>query len=272
MPTLALPSATIDYHVVGPTNSAHPPIVRPRRSRGPPTLGRGRRPAGRQWLPLLPAHSAAGVAPHRVDTSGRWRRRPQSPGAATLLREFVATLGLADATLVCNDTGGAITSTHSTPIPSSSRASSSPTATPSTCFRRNRSLLFTLLQRKAGTARRRPTDASEADSAFPARCGSARQRHRRRFLRFGLRSDPRERTHPRRSDHVLAPHRSRGPGHRHATNAPGDQAGHDGVGCRRPLLHPSHGRTFAEVFPDAHFIESPRTHVRRSRPARPSSR
>jgi pimeloyl-ACP methyl ester carboxylesterase len=104
--TIDLPSGTIEYATYGPEDSAHPPIV----------FVHGVAVDHRLWQPVAELLSAAGyrcyaptlpLGSHRIPWGPQADRSPC--GAATLVREFVAELNLSDATLVANDTGGAVT-------------------------------------------------------------------------------------------------------------------------------------------------------------------
>ncbi|MED5800579.1 alpha/beta hydrolase [Gordonia sp. Z-3] len=104
--TITLPSGTVEYASYGPDKSAHPPIV----------FMHGVAVDHRLWQPvaeILAARGYRSYAPtmplgsHHIPWGPSADRSPR--GAARLLREFVDRLGLADATLVANDTGGAIT-------------------------------------------------------------------------------------------------------------------------------------------------------------------
>ena len=260
MPTLALPSATIDYHVVGPTNSAHSPIVfvhgvlvdhRLWAAVADRLAGNGYR----CYLPTLPlgSHRIAWTRPDGGDAD----RSPR--GAATLLREFVATLGLADATLVCNDTGGAITQYALDADPEFVARIVFTNCDAFDLFPPQPfKLLFTLLQRKpvlraAGQLMRvkpirhsplgvgllaNDIDADFSDSVFDPIRESARIRDDlTTFLRH---IDP--------ADLATVTPRM------HRVTRPVTMV----WGADDRCFTPSHGRTFAEVFPDAHFIEVPR--------------
>lgn len=106
MATVQLPSGTIDYDVIGPADSPQPPVLF---IHGVAIDNRLWRPAAellaakgfRCYLPILP------LGAHRIPWGADHDRSVR--GAASLIREFVAEFGLSDATLVANDTGGALT-------------------------------------------------------------------------------------------------------------------------------------------------------------------
>ncbi|WAC53932.1 alpha/beta fold hydrolase [Gordonia sp. SL306] len=104
--TIELPSGTIEYATYGPEDSPHPPIV----------FVHGAVVDHRLWRPVAELLAQAGyrchaptlpLGSHHIPWGPDADRSPQ--GAARLVREFVAELGLSDATLVANDTGGAVT-------------------------------------------------------------------------------------------------------------------------------------------------------------------
>ena len=105
MPQLALPQATIDYRVIGPDTSPHPPVV----------FVHGILVDSRLWtaaaqqlaeqgyrcfLPNLPLGS------HTIPVTDTAVLSPS--GMAELVHDFITELGLQDVTLVGNDTGGGI--------------------------------------------------------------------------------------------------------------------------------------------------------------------
>ena len=105
MPTIELPSATLNYHVAGPDDSTEPPVVFIH-----PVLA-----DGSLWLPVMERLAARGIRSYAPDWPLASHRIPlpedadQSPrGLARLVLDFMAALDLADVTLVGNDTGGAI--------------------------------------------------------------------------------------------------------------------------------------------------------------------
>lgn len=105
MPQAALTHATVDYRVVGPQDSPHPPVV----------FVHGILVDSRLWDPVADGLARLGfrcylpnwpLGSHTVpvhDTASL------SPGlVATMIREFVDAVGLDDVTLVGNDTGGGL--------------------------------------------------------------------------------------------------------------------------------------------------------------------
>ncbi len=104
--TIDLPSGTIEYATYGLATSPHPPIV----------FVHGAVVDHRLWEPVATLLAEAGyrcyaptfpLGAHRIPWGPTADRSPR--GAAGLVREFVAALGLSDVALVANDTGGAIT-------------------------------------------------------------------------------------------------------------------------------------------------------------------
>lgn len=103
MPTLTLPTATINYRVTGPEDSQFPPVV----------FVHGALVDHRLWDPVADILSAKGfrcllpdwpLGSHRIPVDSELS--PTS--VAAMVRDLVTTLGLDDVTLVGNDTGGAI--------------------------------------------------------------------------------------------------------------------------------------------------------------------
>jgi pimeloyl-ACP methyl ester carboxylesterase len=105
MPQIALEQATIDYRVLGPEDSPHPPVVFvhgilvdnrlwDRVADG--LASRGFRCYLPNW-PLgshtIPVNDGAELSPHEV---------------ATMIRDFIEALNLSDVTLIGNDTGGGL--------------------------------------------------------------------------------------------------------------------------------------------------------------------
>ncbi|MGC4963044.1 alpha/beta fold hydrolase [Gordonia sp. DT218] len=104
--TIELPSGTIEHTTYGPEDSPYPPIV----------FVHGAVVDHRLWRPVAELLAQAGyrchaptlpLGSHHIPWGPAADRSPQ--GAARLVRELVAQLGLSDATLVANDTGGAVT-------------------------------------------------------------------------------------------------------------------------------------------------------------------
>lgn len=105
MPQAVLKQATIDYRELGPEDSPHPPVL----------FVHGALVDGRLW-----AHVADGLArqgfrcivptwplgAHTIAVNDGADLSP--PGLATMIRDFMAAVGLADVTLVGNDSGGGL--------------------------------------------------------------------------------------------------------------------------------------------------------------------
>lgn len=106
LPTVELPSGVIEYATYGPADTALPPIVF---MHGAVVDHRLWEPVAellaerghRCFVPLMPLGS------HRIPWGPDADRSPR--GASRLLREFVGHFDLSPATLVANDTGGAVT-------------------------------------------------------------------------------------------------------------------------------------------------------------------
>jgi pimeloyl-ACP methyl ester carboxylesterase len=105
MPQVALDKATIDYRVFGPEDSPHPPVVFVHGvlvdSRLWDRVAEGLARQGfRCYLPTWPlgSHTTPVHDPSALSPSG----------VATMIRDFIAALGLSDVTLVGNDTGGGL--------------------------------------------------------------------------------------------------------------------------------------------------------------------
>jgi pimeloyl-ACP methyl ester carboxylesterase len=105
MPQVALEQATIDYRVLGPQDSAAPPVVFVHGilvdnrlwDRVAEALARD---GFRCYLPNLPLGSHTIAVNPSADLSPR--------GVAAMIRGFIDALGLSDVTLVGNDTGGGL--------------------------------------------------------------------------------------------------------------------------------------------------------------------
>ena len=106
MTQIDLPSGSIEYTTLGPAESAHPPVV----------FVHGVLIDHRLWLESATRLAAAGhrcylpllpLGAHHLPWGPEFDRSPR--GASRIVREFVDELELDDATIVCNDTGGAIT-------------------------------------------------------------------------------------------------------------------------------------------------------------------
>lgn len=106
LPTVELPSGVIEYATYGPVDSGHPPVVFvhgavvDHRLWEPTALLLAER-GFRCFVPLMPLGS------HHLPLGPGADRSPR--GMSRLLREFVARFDLSTATLVANDSGGAIT-------------------------------------------------------------------------------------------------------------------------------------------------------------------
>ncbi|MCT7661891.1 alpha/beta fold hydrolase [Mycobacterium deserti] len=105
MPQVALEHATIDYRVTGPEDSPHPPVVFvhgalvDRRLWDPVADGLARL-GFRCYLPNWPLGS------HTIPVNDNVLLSPDA--VTVMIRDFLDALGLADATLVGNDTGGGL--------------------------------------------------------------------------------------------------------------------------------------------------------------------
>lgn len=105
MPHVALDQATINYHVLGPENSPHPPVLfihgilvdHQLWSKVAEDLARR---GFRCILPDWPLGS------HTIPVNDRADLSPS--GVATMIRDFMVALDLSDVTLVGNDTGGGL--------------------------------------------------------------------------------------------------------------------------------------------------------------------
>jgi pimeloyl-ACP methyl ester carboxylesterase len=106
LPTVELPSGVIEYATYGPGDSALPPIV----------FVHGAVVDHRLWEPVATLLADRGyrchvpllpLGSHRIPWGSEADRSPR--GASRLLREFVDRFDLSAATLVANDTGGAVT-------------------------------------------------------------------------------------------------------------------------------------------------------------------
>ncbi|RAV11626.1 alpha/beta hydrolase [Mycolicibacterium sp. GF69] len=105
MPQLEMTHATVDYRVVGPQDSPHPPVV----------FVHGILVDSRLWDPVAEGLAHQGyrcylptwpLGSHTIPVNPGTQL---SPGAvAAMVREFIAALDLPDVTLVGNDTGGGL--------------------------------------------------------------------------------------------------------------------------------------------------------------------
>ncbi|WP_197376303.1 alpha/beta fold hydrolase [Mycolicibacterium baixiangningiae] len=103
MPSLTLPTATVEYRATGPENSEFPPVV----------FVHGALVDHRLWIPVADLLAARGfrcvlpdwpLGSHRIPVVGDLT----PAGVAAMVRDVITALGLEDVTLVGNDTGGAI--------------------------------------------------------------------------------------------------------------------------------------------------------------------
>jgi pimeloyl-ACP methyl ester carboxylesterase len=105
MPQVALEQATIEYRVLGPEDSSHPPVVFVHGilvdSRLWDRVADGLARLGfRCYLPNWPLGS------HTIPVNEGAELSPRA--VATMIRDFIDKLGLSDVTLVGNDTGGGL--------------------------------------------------------------------------------------------------------------------------------------------------------------------
>ncbi len=105
MPHIVLPQATIDYRVVGPEDSPHPPVV----------FVHGILVDNRLWSTVAEELAERGYRCYLPNLPLGSHTRPVtdpsvlSPaGVAKLVTDFLTALGLDDVTLVGNDTGGGL--------------------------------------------------------------------------------------------------------------------------------------------------------------------
>ena len=105
MPQVELEQATVDYRVIGPENSAHPPVL----------FVHGILVDHRLWVPVAEGLAQQGfrcilpdwpLGSHTIPANSGADLSPR--GIATLIRDFIVALGLSDVTLVGNDTGGGL--------------------------------------------------------------------------------------------------------------------------------------------------------------------
>lgn len=105
MPHVELEQATIDYQVIGPEDSAHPPVL----------FVHGILVDHRLWVPVAEGLAEQGfrcilpdwpLGSHTIPVNSGAELSPR--GIATLIRDFIVGLGLSDVTLVGNDTGGGL--------------------------------------------------------------------------------------------------------------------------------------------------------------------
>ena len=105
MPQVALDQATIDYRVLGPEDSPHPPVV----------FVHGILVDSRLWDQVAEGLANRGFRCYLPDWPLGSHTIPVNEGAelspravATMIRDFVLELGLSEVTLVGNDTGGGL--------------------------------------------------------------------------------------------------------------------------------------------------------------------
>jgi pimeloyl-ACP methyl ester carboxylesterase len=105
MPQLTLEQATIDYRVLGPDDSSHPPVL----------FVHGVLFDHKEWLTVAERLADKGfrcilptfpLGAHTIPVNDGADLSPL--GVATLIRDLIVALDLSDVTLVGNDTGGAI--------------------------------------------------------------------------------------------------------------------------------------------------------------------
>ena len=105
MPQVRLQGATIEYRELGPTDSAHPPVL----------FVHGILVDHRLWIGAS-QKALAGKGFAAYFPTGRWARTPSRStgrhadpvGVAEMIHDFIAALDLRDVTLVGNDTGGGL--------------------------------------------------------------------------------------------------------------------------------------------------------------------
>jgi pimeloyl-ACP methyl ester carboxylesterase len=105
MPQVTLSSATIEYVVMGPDDSPHPPVL----------FVHGILVDHRLWTDVAEALARSGfrcvlpdlpLGSHQIPVA---RSQPLTPvTVAEMIHDFIGVLGLADVTLVGNDTGGGL--------------------------------------------------------------------------------------------------------------------------------------------------------------------
>jgi pimeloyl-ACP methyl ester carboxylesterase len=105
MPQIALEQATIDYRVLGPEDSAHPPVL----------FIHGILVDGRLWDRVAEGLARQGyrcylpnwpLGSHTIPVNAGADLSPS--GVAVMIRDFIDALGLTNVTLVGNDTGGGL--------------------------------------------------------------------------------------------------------------------------------------------------------------------
>ena len=105
MPQVALEQATIDYRVLGPEDSSHPPVL----------FVHGILVDNRLWVEVAERLARQGfrcflpnwpLGSHIIPVNDGADLSPR--GVAAMIHDFIASLGLSDVTLVGNDTGGGL--------------------------------------------------------------------------------------------------------------------------------------------------------------------
>jgi pimeloyl-ACP methyl ester carboxylesterase len=105
MPQVRLEQATIDYRVLGPEDSSHPPVL----------FVHGILADSRLWTRVAEDLAQQGfrcylpnwpLGSHTIPVDDRAALSPR--GVAAMIGDFIDALGLADVTLVGNDTGGGL--------------------------------------------------------------------------------------------------------------------------------------------------------------------
>ena len=105
MPQVVLEQATIDYRVLGPEDSPHPPVL----------FVHGILVDNRLWVEVAERLAQQGfrcflpnwpLGSHTIPVNDGADLSPH--GVATMIHDFIASLGLSDVTLVGNDTGGGL--------------------------------------------------------------------------------------------------------------------------------------------------------------------
>ena len=105
MPQVTLKQATIDYHVLGPDDSPHPPVLFVHGILVDHRLWHevAEQLAGKGFRCILPDWP---LGSHRIPVNAGADLSPR--GVATMIRDFIVALDLSDVTLVGNDTGGGL--------------------------------------------------------------------------------------------------------------------------------------------------------------------
>ena len=114
MPTVNLPQGRVNYRVAGPADSPLPPVV----------FVHGILVNGEIWAGAADALAERGIRSYAPDlplgahpTALRPGTDVSPRGVGRLVLSFLEALGLTGVTLVGNDTGGALSSSSSTPTP-----------------------------------------------------------------------------------------------------------------------------------------------------------